>query len=128
MIGEVIFQLLTSNPEFSALAGDRVYPLRIAQSVALPAVAYQTISNVPTHCKEGDARQDAKRVQLNIYALDYDQQEALAEVCRSILGDFSGNIEGNEVANITYQTETDLHDDAAEIFFKAQDYIITINR
>ena len=126
MIGKAIYKILTDTPEFTAIAGNRVYPLRVAQGVALPAVAYQTISNSPTNCKEGDAGLDQKRVQLNIYAERYEQQEQLAGIIRQTLSGFSGTVSGTEIADITYQTETDLHENAAEIYFKAQDYTITI--
>src|SRR6478736_5980390 len=128
MIGGAIYKLLTDNADFAAIAGDRVYPLRVAQTALLPAVAYQTISNSPTNCKEGDAGLDRKRLQINIYSEDYDQQEELAEITRNLLSSFSGTVDGVTIRNITYETETDLHDDAADIFFKAQDYTITINR
>jgi hypothetical protein len=128
MTGGAIYKILTDSPEFAAIAADRVYPLRIAQGAIFPAVAYQTISNTPTACKEGDSGLDRKRLQLNIYSESYDDQDALAEICRNILSSFSGTIEGVNIASIKYETETDLHDDAAEIYFKAQDYTITINR
>lgn len=128
MIGGAIYKLLTDNADFAAIAGDRVYPSRIAQGAPLPAVAYLTVSNSPTNCKEGDAGLDRKRVQINIYSEDYDQVDELSEVTRSLLTAFSGTVEGVDIRNITYETETDLHDDAAEVYFKAQDYTITINR
>jgi len=37
-------------------------------------------------------------------------------------------VQGTVIADIRYQTETDLHDDAAEIFFLEQDYILTIKK
>src|SRR5687768_4578550 len=100
MIGGAIYKLLTDDPDFAAIAGDRVYPLRIAQGVTLPAVAYQTISNSPTNCKEGDAGLDRKRLQINIYSEHYDQQEELAEITRNLLSAFSGTLEGVEIRNI----------------------------
>lgn len=128
MIGDAIYTILTGVPEFTALAGDRVYPLRVAQSVDLPAVAYQTISNSPTNCKEGDAGLDRKRLQINIYAERYSHQEALAAIIREALSNTTGAIEGVDIADITYETETDLYENTAEIYFKTQDYTITINR
>jgi hypothetical protein len=127
MISEAIYTILTTAPEFSAIAGNRVYPLRVAQGAALPSVAFQTISNNPASCKEG-ANQDKKRIQINIYSEEYDQVEALAEICRTLLDGFSGTVAETSIAGITYESETDLHDNAAEIYFKAQDYTITINR
>lgn len=128
MIGKAIYSILTNNAEFAAIAGDRVYPLRIAQSATLPAVAYQKISNTPTQCKEGDTGVDRFRVQINIYAEKYPQQEALGGIIRTALNNFSGTVSGEKITSIIYETETDLHDDAADIFFLEQDYTITINR
>lgn len=128
MIGGAIYKLLTDDPDFAAIAGDRVFPLRIAQGEDLPAVAYQTISNRPTNCKEGDGGLDRKRLQINIYSEDYDLQEELSEITRSILTSFSGTVEGVRIADITYETETDLHNDEGQIYFKAQEFLITIKR
>lgn len=128
MIGKALYSILTSNPDFAAIAGNRVYPLRVAQGVALPAVAYQKISNTPTKCKESNSGLDRFRVQINIYADKYQQQEQLGGIIRAALDNFSGTVSGEHIASITYETETDLHDDAAEIFFLEQDYTITIKK
>lgn len=128
MIGKAIYSILTSNPDFTAIVGNRVYPLVIAQGEPMPAVTYQKISNTPTQCKEGVSGLDRFRVQINIYAEKYPDQEALGGIIRDALDNFSGTVSGSQIANITYETETDLHDDAADIFFLEQDYTITINR
>src|SRR5690606_23716432 len=118
-------KLLIDNPDFTAVAGTGAYPLRVAQSKPLPAVAYQSISNSPTNCKEGVSGLDSVRVQLNIYSERYEQQEQLAAIVRQTLDGYSGQLSG--ITDITFQTEADLHDVAAEIYFKAQDYTIAIN-
>lgn len=126
MIGTAIRKLLIDNPDFAAIAGTGVYPVRVAQTKPLPAVAYQIISNTPTNCKEGSSGLDRMRVQVNIYSERYEQQEQLAAIVRQILDGYSGPLSG--ITDIAYQTETDLHEDAAEVYYKAQDYTITIKR
>src|SRR5687767_13927197 len=128
MIGKAIYSILTGNPDFVALVGNRVYPLKIEQGEALPAVTYQKISNTPSPCKDAVSGVDRFRVQINIYAEKYSQQEQLGGIIRTALDNFKGTVSGSEITNIAYETETDLPNDEASLFFLEQDYIITINR
>lgn len=127
MIGAAIRKILTDNPDFTAIAGTSVYPLRVPQSKTFPAVTYQIISNSPTYCKQGDVGLDRKRIQINIFAKHYDQQEALAGIIRTSLSGYSGLIMGSDILAIKYETETDLFENGAETYFKTQDFTITIN-
>lgn len=123
MIGTDLRTVLTSNPGFSAVAGSAVYPLRVPQGKALPAVTYQIISNTPSECKEGVSISDTLRVQINVFAERYETMETITAAIRQTLDHY----EGPEFYS-RYQSETDLFDNQAETYNKAIDFSITVNR
>lgn len=127
MIGTVIKKVLTENAAVSALIGSAVYPVRVPQSKPFPAVTYQIISTTPSRCKGGVSKSDKIRVQLNIFSEKYEQMEAVAAAVREVLDGLKDTVLGIEF-RATYESETDLHEDAAKVYHKATDYTFTVNR
>jgi hypothetical protein len=83
-----LYTLITSDSAVAALIGTRLYPLRIPQDAALPAVSYQLISQ-PGHYAhaEGDVGLRRSRVQLTVQANDYARM-------RSVLAALSDAVSG----------------------------------
>jgi hypothetical protein len=65
--------------------GDRIYPLMLPQGATLPAVTYQTISDIflthhttaQDHPVHTPMREQTTRIQFNCYGRTYDEAEAL---------------------------------------------------
>lgn len=112
---EFLRSLLVAAPSVTALVQQRVYPLRIAQGVALPAVAYQQISLVPGRC-DG---YDRLRYQVSLFASSYAQLSALAAATRAAL-------HGYEIGEIYCELdqEIDQFDEAGSTYFRTQDFFL----
>lgn len=85
-VGVVIAQALTA-PAVVAIAGDRVFPNVLIEGVALPAVVYQVVSQIPQSSFDGsfDTRLFQSRVQIDCYARRYlDAQNLAAAVGAAI--------------------------------------------
>lgn len=121
MIGEALYHILTNTPAFTAIAGNKVFPLRVAQGVALPAVTYQKISGGQNACRSEQMK--PYRVQLSVFSARYEQQEAIAAAIREALDGYQ-----DSELSAEFLTETDLYEEGAEVYHLAIDYNITIKK
>ena len=114
--GQLVFALLSQAARVVALAGTRIYPLRIPQGQPRPAVAFQLISN--TNDGIGPCRLNERaRVQVSIYADSYAETCALSGAVRAVL---DGYRDGE--TTVDFAQQLDHYDDPAACFFRSQDY------
>ena len=92
-----LYAHLTSDPDVSALVGDRIYPLLVPQDATLPAIAYQRISTGRDETHTGPSGLSQARIQLTCIADSYDAAKAVADAVRSSLDGFSGTMGGINV-------------------------------
>lgn len=81
-IKSTLLLVLISDPDVSALAGSRVYPMRLPQLGLLPAMTYQLISNNPVSSIDGDSGLDNVRMQITCWAKTSYQAIALSLAAR----------------------------------------------
>lgn len=83
--------LITSDGTVSGLIGARMYPNRIPQDKALPAVAYQLISqpHIYAHA-EGDVGLHRARVQITVQATSYSSLRSVIEAVTDVVSGYRG--------------------------------------
>lgn len=85
MIEEDIVATLNSDPTFSALIADRLYPLFRPQNDPIPAVVYQRTSTTPENSLGGFSHLDQVRIQFQCFAQTVAEAKQLAGILRDAL-------------------------------------------
>jgi hypothetical protein len=79
-----IFATLAAAPAVAAIAGDRIYPLRLPEGMTAPAVTWQGIGGGVYTDLDGDSY-DGQRVQFTCWAPTLAQAKELAKAVRPAL-------------------------------------------
>lgn len=74
----------------AALVDGRMYPLRLPEKAALPAIVYQQISDTRDPHLRGPSGLSKKRYQVDCYAAKHPDARALGELVRQRLDTFAG--------------------------------------
>lgn len=90
MIQAQIYNSINQSADVIALAGNRVYPIRLPQESALPAVVYQISSIVPVNSLSGDSGIEQANIEVTAWAKDYLVAHELAYAARKALIEESG--------------------------------------
>lgn len=111
---KAIYNILSSNSELTAVVGNRINPLRIPETSALPAIAYQIVSNRGNMTKSGPSKSDFTRVQVMIVAGTYASAIEVGDLVRNAMEVTTpGVFNGVTVQVIEYDGEVHLADDNA---------------
>jgi len=117
---ELIYSLLTDDVAVSAIVGARVYPLRVPQNTARPAIAYQLISRTGESCS-GGYLPEVSRIQVSLFAATYAQVSALDDAVRGAL---QGYRDGT--TRIDFDGARDDYDESADGYFRPVDYRVRV--
>lgn len=85
MIQADIFKAISDSISVQAIAGSRIYPVRLPREAVLPAVVYQIPSVEPVNSISGDSGIDNASVQVVSWAKEYATAHELAAAVRSAL-------------------------------------------
>jgi hypothetical protein len=121
---EAVYSRLSGNVAVAALVSTRIYPNKIPQEAALPAVAYQRISarRVKAHAAPtGLAR---VRVQVTCVARSYSEVKGLAAAVRTAMQGVMGTVGGVGVQGSWLETDADEYGDAETLHSVRQDFMI----
>ena len=116
----LLYQLLKADAAVSALVTGRIYPLRLGQGAALPAIAYQKISDPKTSGLRGCELPRVARVQISLFSRDYAELDALDAAVQAALA------EPTPLAAIAYLDGHDLFADPTEVFYRPTDYRVEL--
>jgi hypothetical protein len=107
-----LLAFLVGNTGLTALVGTRIYPLRVPEGAALPALVYYKISGPSEHSKDGDMNLNHPRFQFTAWANKYGDAKAVGTAVTSALNAFANgsSMGGIVVAQIIVENDTDLHD------------------
>lgn len=109
-----LYNILSSNSALTAVVGNRINPLRIPETSALPAIAYQVVSNRGNMTKSGPSKSDFTRVQVMIVATTYASAIAVGDLVRNAMEVTTpATFNGVPVQVIEYDGEVHLADDNA---------------
>ena len=127
-----LYYLLKNAAAVTAIVGTgdnaRIYPLRLPQKLAFPAITYQQITNVPTNQKDAVSGFDKVYFDVDCWSKDYDQVIALGAAVRAALDRITITSQGETVNMIVFQREVDGFDNNAEIFHKLMQFLFVIIR
>jgi hypothetical protein len=85
MIQADVFSAISGSSEVTAIAGTRIYPLRLPRNADLPAVVYYIPSTDSVNSLTGDSGVDNNSVQIFCWAKDYKTAHILAAAVRGSL-------------------------------------------
>jgi hypothetical protein len=85
MIQADVFKALSENAGVIALAGSRIFPVRLPRDAQLPALVYQIPSIEPIVSISGDSGVDMGSLIVNCWADSYGKAHELAEAARTAL-------------------------------------------
>lgn len=126
-----IFAFLSDNLSVS----ERVYPLRLPEGVALPALTYQLVSEIPepTHSWAQDhptydgRRYEEARVQFNAYGPDFDSAEALSDELKAAITGYRGAWGDVQIESVLPQLALDDYDPDTQVWRRVTDFLIAWN-
>lgn len=118
-LGKAIYEII------KAVEAD-CYPSVAPNDATEPYVVYTIISNVPEDTKQGISELDIIRVQIDIYADEYEDAHTLAASVRSAMDRRKGTIRGNIIDNIIFDGESDMKESEAELYRVTQDYFVRL--
>jgi len=109
-----IYNILSNNAALTAVVSNRINPLRIPEKSALPALAYQVVSNRGNMSKSSASKSDFTRIQVMIVAKTYASAIEVGNLVRNAMEVATPNtFNGVKVQVIEYDGEVHLAEDNA---------------
>lgn len=124
MIEQALRKYLIAAPAVAGLIGERVHPLVIPQGGKTPCITYQRSGSNRHKTTCGTNRLVGARVKLDCYSKTYIQAQALAAEVWQRLRDFSGDMQGVEVSDLSLELDLDLSDMEPGLYRQSQTYLI----
>lgn len=117
---------LGADAGIKALVGTRIYPLRIPEGAAEPALVYHKISGPSEHSKDGDMSLSHPRFQLTCWANKYADAKAVRTAVVTALNGFTNGaaMGGVVVDQVIVENDMDLHDQQSLEFGASIDAIL----
>ena len=100
--------------------GSRIYPLKLPQNVAYPAVVYQRISTVRHSAFKRDATAVEPVIQVDVYGEEGKGYEAFADVADAVRVALQRH-SGGTILDTFIDTERDDYEENTELFRKSFD-------
>lgn len=92
MIGGLVQQILAADAGFQAVAGTRIYPDVLPQSVVYPACTYAVVTGAAAYHLGGASNLADPRLQIDIYGSTKAQVVAVYRAMMAALSGFSGGV------------------------------------
>ena len=88
-IQEMLYSHLKNSPGVAAVAGARIYPLRLPQEPTLPAITYQRVDAMQNYVHSGPTSAGrglvSSRFQVSCWALTYAEAITLSEAVKAAM-------------------------------------------
>ena len=81
----VLLRTLREDAGLSALVGNKVFALVIPQGTKLPCITFQRIGGMPANTLSGHSGLEEIDLQIDVWALDYDEAKAIAKAVRAAM-------------------------------------------
>lgn len=112
MIEEAVYALLAGESEVTDIVSTRIYPNKIPQNAALPAITYQLITGGRSRNLDGRCGAGTARFQINCWSETYDEvkdmQAAIVGTKASpTIDDYRGTIGGHQIQSVRVEDERD---------------------
>ncbi len=103
MIEDAIKAVLLADADVAAIAGSRVWPMKLPQSATLPAVVYQRVSTTREDFGlRGPVGPTRSRVQLSCWAATFGEARQLWEAVHGALNGWSGYAGGQALQLVRF--------------------------
>lgn len=115
-IREALFEAMTSHPGVAAMAGKRVYPVRMPQAPQLPAVTYRQTGGAREHSHDGASGLADADFEVVAWASTYDAATDLAAEVRKSLDGLKALVKAVDVQAVFIEGEADDYDDDVQAY------------
>jgi hypothetical protein len=103
----------------------RIYPARLEQGTTLPAMVYTIIDEPNEHSHTGSSNLRHPRIQLDVWAADYDAAMVLGEAVDTSLDGYKSVVGSNRIDGILRQNDRPMYDEDSRTWRRSMDYIVT---
>jgi hypothetical protein len=107
-IEQLIVSKLRDNAAVAAKVARRIRPLAFTQLDKRPCLAYQVVNTEAFEHMQGSADWLRISLQLDCFADTYAEAKATARLCRDVLHNYVGTVEGIEVGFVKHKEDSDL--------------------
>jgi hypothetical protein len=107
---------LLAQPAVTALIGARLFPLRLPQGAAFPALTYQRVAGGEDVTHQGRSGLGRARMQLDCWAATYGQAIALADAVKDALVGYRGAMGATPFAAGRLANEIDLDEPDLNVY------------
>lgn len=125
---DVIYALVSGAGPVTAIVGERIYPVVLAQGQPLPAIVYSlvTVTRPPAIDAAAPTHLARSRIQLDLMARDYPTLQALRAAVVAALQFQRGVIAGTTVHSVLHAGEgATQHDGELQVYYRPIDFIVT---
>jgi len=127
MIGDIITRLL-ADTEITAVVGQRIFPVDVAQDATLPAIMV-TITDMETHeTKTATSSDDILELDLTVYSKSAKQGFDVAQLIRRSLDNFTGTMGSTTVKSLRFESLNMNHFAGDDVYICGSDYVAHIRR
>lgn len=127
MIGDIITRLL-ADTEITAVVGQRIFPVHVAQDANLPAIMV-TITDMETHeTKTATSSDDILELDLTVYSKSAKQGFDVAQLIRRSLDNFTGTMGSTTVKSLRFESLNMNHFAGDDVYICGSDYVAHIRR
>jgi hypothetical protein len=106
--------ILKAAPAVAGKTADRIYFGVAAQNERRPRLVLSVVSKVHPHNHDGHGGYVNGRLRVDCLAPDYEQAKDLAAVVRAALDNYTGTVDGTNVAWIELDEESDIETEPQE--------------
>lgn len=118
-----IQQLITADPDFQAIAVDRLYPVILPEDSPLPAATFQRISTTALYTLDARIQVTEIRIQFDSWAQSYGLAKELMDAINSVIDNYSGSLpDGTQVFGVQLANSNDQYEGPARLFRSSADY------
>lgn len=127
MVGKVIYNLLTTSTELTALISDKVFPLISEDETIINYIVYERRSTQPTNTKLKRSTVDVISYDIMIFTDGLEIMNDIALGVRNALDQYKGVNSGLWIDNIVYTGENDEYEPESNVFGKFMSFDVRFN-
>ena len=99
--------VLLQNSAVAAVVGTRVFPVLAPAKAALPFITYRRTGVSREQTFSGPMGVATTTLDMDIFAVTYEEARNLADLCRLALDGWGGTLENTEVKRVSLESESD---------------------
>lgn len=117
LIGKLIYERLSSNPELKEYVNDKIFPLIAEQETTFPYIAFSKDSITPYYTKGGNY-EDTVSVQIIVASADYLESLNIANIVRKIFECRLYSCDELQITESKLSSVSEAYDDNANAFIQ----------